>query len=518
VRFSFEDYLLDTDRRELRRGRALLSVEPQVLDLLVFLIRNRDRVVSKDDLLASVWGGRIVSEATISSRINAARRTLGDNGEDQRLIRTIIGKGVRFVAPVREDHAPGERVTPGFPPRLSIVVLPFTNLSNDPDLEYLSDGITDDLTTDCSQIPGSFVIARNTAFTFKGKSVDVKNIGRELGVCYVVEGSLRRAGERVRVNVQLTDTESGAHLWADRFDTDPANLAPVQNEILGRLTRALSRKLMEAAGLRIEQQRTPDTNPQDLLIHGWALFNRATTAAILREAQLVFERVLEMEPGTIGAKIGIGYALVCNVANYWSTSVEQDKARAERLLLEAIEQDANNARARAALGVLRRVQNRLDESRIEFETAIALAPNYAAAFWMLGTTLILLGRPDAAILVGEKGLQLSSSGEAVPIGYMTMGQAHLLLGHVEQAIEFARKARASNPRLYFTHTLLAAALGLKGDLDEARAALAEAIKLRPEFSSLARWRAYMTWGSPEYWALRERTTIVGLRRAGMPDE
>jgi adenylate cyclase len=486
VRFLFEDYLLDTGRRELRRQRALLSVEPQVLDLIVFLIRNRDRVVSKDDLLASVWGGRIVSESTLASRINAARRVLGDNGEQQRLIRTIIGKGVRFVGAVREHQAPDDAVTPGVPPRLSIVVLPFANLSNDPGLEYLADGITDDLTTDLSQIPGSFVIARNTAFTLKGKSLDVKSIGRELGVCYVVEGSLRQAGDLVRVNVQLTDAETGAHLWAERFDTNPDKLAQAQNEILGRLARTLSRKLVEAAGLRIERQKAPDTDPQDLLIRGWALFNRATTAAILRESQLVFERVLEIAPDSIGAKIGIGYALACHVANYWSTSAQQDQARAEQLLLEAIEQDANNAQARAALGLLRRLQNRLEESRIQFETAIALEPNYAAAFWSLGTTLILLGQPEAAILVGEKGLRLSPCGEAAPIGYMTMGQAHMLLGHVEQAIEFARKARASNPRLYFTHTLLAAALGLKGELAEARAVLAEAIKLRPEFNSLAR--------------------------------
>jgi DNA-binding winged helix-turn-helix (wHTH) protein len=190
--FWFEDYALDTDRRELRQGPALLSVEPQVFDLLVFLVRNRDRVVSKDDLLASVWGGRIVSESTLASRINAARRIIGDNGERQRLIRTIIGKGVRFVGAVREQRVTGEPVAASISPRLSIVVLPFTNLSNDPEQEYFADGITDDLTTDLSRISGSFVIARNTAFTYKGRSVDVRQIGRELGVRYVLEGSVRR--------------------------------------------------------------------------------------------------------------------------------------------------------------------------------------------------------------------------------------------------------------------------------------------------------------------------------------
>jgi len=335
-------------------------MEPQVFDLLAFLVVNRDRVVSRDDLLASVWGGRIVSESTLATRINAARRIIGDSGEQQRLIRTTIGKGVRFVGVVQGREAAAESV-PSTPPRLSIIVLPFANLSNDPELEFFTDGITDDLTAELSQMTGSFVIARNTAFTLKDKSVDVKRIGRELGVCYVVEGSLRRVGEAVRVNVQLIDAENGTHLWADRFDSSPTNPAQAQNEILGRVARTLGRKLVEAVGLRVERQRPIDTDPQDLLVRGWAISNRANTAAILCEAQAVFERVLEIEPASIGARIGIGHALAMNVANYWSTCVEQDKERAEQLLLEAIEHDANSARARAALGSF-------DECRTDWTT------------------------------------------------------------------------------------------------------------------------------------------------------
>jgi len=403
-------------------------------------------------------------------------------------------------------------------PRLSIVVLPFANFSNDPELEHFADGIADDLTTDLPRTYGAFVIARNTAFTFKGKPVDVKKIGHELGVRYVVEGSVRRAGDLLRLNVQLTDAESGAHLWADRFDTDPADLAHAHNEITGRLARSLNLKLLEAASFRIEGAGPLDADPQDLLIYGRVMFNRATTPAILQEAQRVFERALEIEPDSIGAKIEIGYALAVNVANYWSTSVQQDEARAEQLLVQARDLDPNNYRARAALGLLRRLQNRLDESRIELETAIALAPNFAPGFLMLGTTLILLGEPEAAILETNKGLRLSPSGAAVPGAYAMLSQGHLLLGHVEPAIELARKACASNPRLYYTHMLLAAALGLNGELDEARVALMQGIKLRPELNSLARTREYMTWGSPKYWALRKSTIDLGLRRAGMPDE
>jgi len=517
--FWFEDYVLDTDRRDLRRGSARLSIQPQVFDLLVFLVRNRDRVVSKDDLLASVWGGRIVSESTLASRINAARRIIGDNGEQQRLIRTIIGKGVRFVGKAREQKDADQSGAPPVLPRLSIVVLPFANLSNDPEQEAFADGITEDLTSDLLRISGGFVIARSTAFTFKGKPVDVKKIGRELGIRYVIEGSVRRAGDLIRLNVRLTDAESGAHLWANRFDTDSVDLAQGQSEITGRLARVINFKLVEAESRRIDQGKVLEPDSDDLLIRGWAVLVRPVSAATLQEARRVFERVLEIDPGSAAAKIGLAHALSANIANGWSASPQEDEVRAEQLLLEAIECDASSFRARQALGLLRRLQNRLDESRIELETAIALVPNYAPAFCQLGMTLICLGQPEAAIPQVEKGIRLDPHDTASPVhAYSILSLAHLLLGHVEQAIELARTARARNPRLYFPHLVLAAALALKGERAEAKTALAEGIKLTPGFNSLARLRACTTWGNPQYRALREKTLDLGLRRAGMPDE
>jgi TolB-like protein len=311
VRFLFEGYSLDTDRCEFRRGTALLPVEPQVFDLLVFLVKNRDRVVSKDDLMGSVWGGRIVSESTLGSRINAARRIIGDNGEQQRLIRTIIGKGIRFIATVQQQ-AEAEPVIPASAPPLSIVVLPFANLSNDPDLECLVDGITDDLTTDLSGISGSFVIARNTAFTYKGQSVDVKQLGRELGVRYVLEGSIRWAGDLARVNVQLADAESGAHLWADRFDTDRASLPAAQDEIIGRLARTLNIKLIEVASHRIEQATACKPAPNDLLIRGLTMFYGSGSAATRQAALRLFEQALELDPASIAARVAVAHALCVN--------------------------------------------------------------------------------------------------------------------------------------------------------------------------------------------------------------
>jgi adenylate cyclase len=515
--FWFEDYLLDTERRELRRGSALLPVEPQVFDLLVFLVSNRDRVVSKDDLLASVWGRRIVSESTLASRINAARRIIGDNGEQQRLIRTIIGKGIRFIGTVRQQQAAAEPAIPVTAPPLSIVVLPFANLSNDPDLECLVDGITADLTTDLSGISGSFVIARNTAFTYKGQSVDVKQLGRELGVRYVIEGSVRWAGDLARVNVQLADADSGAHLWADRFDTDRASLPSAQDEIIGRLARTLNIKLMEVASHRIEQATACKPTPSDLLIRGLAMFYGSGSEATLQAALRLFEQALELEPTSIPARVAVAHALCVNIAEGWGNCVEEDKTRAEGFLLPAIERHADNVRARTALGLLRRLQNRLEESRVEWETAIALQPYNAHAFLELGLTLIYLGQPEAAIPQLRKAIRLGPYDGATPAAFSALAHGYLLLGDIESSITFARKARARKPGIYIPHLLLAAALALRDELDEAAAALAEGIRIRPQFNSMARLRAYTTWGSPKYRALRVNTVDRGLRRAGMPD-
>jgi TolB-like protein len=399
-----------------------------------------------------------------------------------------------------------------------MVVLPFDNFSNDPGLEYVADRVTDDLTTDLLRISGGFVIARNTAFTLKVKPVDVKKIGCELGVRYVVEGSVRRTGDLLGLNVQLTDAESGAHLWADRFDSDLATLSQAQSEITGRLARAINFKVVEAESLRIERESALDLDPQDLLIRGWAALVRPISTTTRRDALRIFEQTLEIDPDSVAARIGLANTLTYNIGDGWSTSVRKDEARAEQLLLDAIEGDANGFRARQVLGILRRLQNRLDESRIELETTIALVPNYAPAFCQLGMTLLCLGQPGIAIPEIEKSIRLGPHDTGSPSAYSALSQAHLLLGNVEPAIELARRACASNPRLYFTHMLLAAALGQKGERDEAKAALAAGIKVRPDFNSLARLRKYCAWGNSRFSALRENTIYLGLRRAGMPEE
>src|ERR1700744_2538820 len=247
---SFGDYDIDVERRELRRAKTPVHVEPQVFDLLVYLVNNRDRVVSKDDLIALVWGGRIVSDSTLTSRINAARIAIGDSGKDQKLIRPIPRKGFRFVGDVTQqlhdpqpaDAAPREnqpRSALPLPDRPAIAVLPFNNMSGDREQEYFSDGISEDIITALSRLRWFFVIARNSSFTYKGKAVHLKEITEELGVGYVVEGSVRKGGDRVRITAQLNDVATGSHIWAERYERSLADVFAVQDDITTSIFAAI---------------------------------------------------------------------------------------------------------------------------------------------------------------------------------------------------------------------------------------------------------------------------------------
>ena len=286
---SFGDCEINLERRELWRAKRAVHVEPQVFDLLVYLVQNRDRVVSKDDLIASVWGGRIVSESTLTSRINAARTAVGDNGREQQLIRTIPRKGLRFIgavcAPADDNqqapaadlpsdgiHEPARPVLP-LPDRPAIAVLPFTNMSGDPEQEYFSDGISEDIITALSKLRWFFVIARNSSFIYKGKAVHMKQVAEELGVGYVVEGSVRKSGDRVRITAQLNDVSTGSHIWAERYDRDLADVFAVQDEITESIVAAIEPQLYAAENFRARRKPPGSLDAWDLVMralsHYW---------------------------------------------------------------------------------------------------------------------------------------------------------------------------------------------------------------------------------------------------------
>src|SRR3954449_13503358 len=285
VKFNFDNHILDTDRRELRRGADLVAMQPQVFDLLVHLLKHRDRVVSRDDLIALVWGGRIVSDSTLDSRINAARNAVGDNGKEQRLIRTIPRKGIRFVGAVNgscdapaASPAEADQSRPGLslPDRPAIAVLPFDNMSGDREQEYFSDGISEDIITALSKLRWFFVIARNSSFTYKGKSVPLKQIAEELSVGYVIDGSVRKSGDRVRITVQLTDVASGAHLWSEHDDLYLVDVFAVQDEITESIVAAIEPKLYAAESFRAQQKPPGSLDAWDLVMRALSHYWRIT--------------------------------------------------------------------------------------------------------------------------------------------------------------------------------------------------------------------------------------------------
>ncbi len=305
MRYLFEEYAFDTDRRELHRGADFVSVAPQVFDLLDYLIRNRERVVSKDDLINVIWNGRIVTDAALTTRLNVARTAIGDSGEEQRLIKTLPRKGFRFVGPVLEAQGPAGAATadnPIEPPRPalalpdkpSIAILPFANLSSDPDQAYFADGMVDEITTALSRFKSLFVVASNSSFAYKGKAVDVKQVGRELGVRYVLEGSVRKAAGKVRIIGQLIDAATGVHLWADRFEGDLSDIFALQDRMTESVVSAIEPKMFQAE-IDLAARRPNNLSAYDLCLravpHLYS-FTRDGSAEALRLAS----RALEIDP------------------------------------------------------------------------------------------------------------------------------------------------------------------------------------------------------------------------------
>ena len=513
MQFRFADHQLDTDRRELHRGSELIGVEPQVFDLLVYLVQNRDRVVSKDDLIAAVWGGRVVSESTLTSRINAARRAVGDSGKEQRLIRTVARKGLRFVGAVDEAAAaPAPAVSQTIQPpaaptaslplavKPSIAVLPFTNMSNDPNDEPFVDGLTEDLITDLSRNAGLFVIARNSAFAYKGKSVDVRRISEDLGVRYLLEGSARRAAGRVRINVQLIDAVGGNHLWADRFDRTLEDVFAVQDEVTGKIVEALIGRL---AG------QTPRKRPEDLEAYNLCVRARVLTEELpqtAREAYLLLKRSIELEPTYAEAQGLLAY----NRWLAWTHFGEPEdlnRSLAVELAEKAVALDPNDAFCRYVLGTVLAYDRRWEELDAEFAKALELDPNHADTWAALSDMSVLSGRIAEGLEQIQKAFRLNPY---PPSWYfLHLGQAQYAARDYEAAVETLRREETyrTNSRRF-----LAASLAQLGRLDEARREVEMFLVTHPYFT-ISHWLASQP--------LRDADTrdhfVEGFRKAGLPE-
>jgi len=525
LRFLFEDYALDTDRRELHRATDVIVVTPQVFDLLDYLIRNRERVVSKDDLIDAVWNGRIVSDAALTTRLNAVRSAIGDTGEKQHLIKTLQRKGFRFVAKVQEDqrrivepvgsavHGGDATSTQASAPRLSIVVLPFANLSDDPGQDYFVDGVTESLTTDLSRISCSFVIGRHTAFTYKGKAVDLKQVGRELNVHYVLEGSVQRGGGRLRVSVQLVDAETGAHLWADRFDKPVADLFDMQDEIVSRLANALNTQLIEAEARRAEPSLHPDA--MDLYFQGRAWVNKGPTPEYMMQARRFFERALVLDPESIEALVSIGAVDAAGAASHMFDDRGARFAVAEAILIKALSIAPQHARAHLWLGNVKIFTNLTAQGISECERALALDRNLAEAHTSIGIAKVLLGRSAETEAHVQNALRLSPRDNGVCRWLYVVGGAKLQLGADAEAVGWIRRSLEVNRNYPVAHFHLAAALALLGKLKEAQAAAKDGLALDPYFTR-HRFLANPMSDNPTFLAAEKRIS-EGMRIAGVPE-
>lgn len=400
--------------------------------------------------------------------------------------------------------------------RLSIVVLPFKNLSNDPEQEYFADAITNNLTTDLSRIEDSFVIAPNTARTYKGRNLEAKQIGHELNVRYILDGSLRRTENQVRINAQLTDTETGAAVWSDRFDGDWTKSTQLEDEITGRLARRLDLELTNEESRRAQSERPNDPDAVDLAMRAWSVLNQPYSRERLEESRSLFEKALHIDPGLSTALVGLSRTLATEVNYRWSAAPAEALARADDLVSRVLSASPDNAMAHFVKGEILRAGGKDFESAIgEYEAAIAINPSLAPAYALLGHAKIRAGRAEEAFVPLQTAIRLSPRDPLLNIWYWIICHAYTHLGQDDAAIEWCRRSVAIGP-FWISYVDLASAYAWTGRKDEAQAAVAELLKLMPNYT-VDRW-AHERWSSNPVFLAQYQRIIEGLRKAGLPEK
>jgi TolB-like protein/DNA-binding winged helix-turn-helix (wHTH) protein len=582
--------LFRLDRTGIATPVALGS---RALDLLALLVRRKGELVSKDEIMAVVWPGKVVEEANLNVQISKLRHILDHNRAQGSCIQTVTGYGYRFTADVtpvdpaalQETIPPSEYAAGGIteesaepcgsravepaaiqldarptvpkirvprrfwrgamasavgtiglvalaitalnwlspqsrearliPPRLSIVVLPFTNLSDDHEQQYFADGIAEDLTTDLSRVGQMFVISRNTAFTYRDKPADTRQIGRELGVRYVLEGSVQRSGSQLRVSAQLSDAENAANLWAERFDSDTGDLFAVQNEITRRIAVALNLELIGAEAAR----PTEHPGALDYILRGRALLMKPPTRDNRAEAIVLFDRALALDPQSVAAQSWLARTLAVREPDEMTSSAATDVVRAEELVAKALAAAPGSALAHYARGTVLRVQDRFDEAIPEYETAIAFDRNWLDAYAHLGQCKFYMGSLEEYIPLVEQAIRLSPRDPLIGVWFGRIGLAHLLQSRINEATLWLEKARTASPGLPYIHSRLASAHALNGETARAAAELAEARRLSGDdrYASIAHLRGEYL-GVPKIRALYEDVYFAGLRIAGMQEK
>jgi adenylate cyclase len=518
--YYFDKYSLDTDRRELRRGAGLVSVEPKVFDLLVYLIETRDRVVSKEDLIAGVWMGRAVSDSALTSCINAARVTIGDSGESQRLIKTFPRKGVRFVGSMREEKSrvspplssgppasPGPTLVP--PDEPSVAVLRFANLSDDSEQQYFADGLAEDIITRLARLRWLFVSARNSSFTYEGKTVDVRQVGRELGVRYVLGGSVRRSGQRLRIGAELSEASTGLQVWTERYDVALADFFSLQDQIAEAVIAAIEPRLYAAEHQRF-QSRSPDN------LDAWGFVMKAMpyvwdwrSQQEIEIAQALLKHAIDIDPDYARANSLLAWTYAAR-AQLGSAEARDVLSAARAMAQRAIQRDSEDPWAHFAAGYVHMISRGFDQAVKELTEAIELNPSFAFAHVVLGATYGYGGLSDVGLHHCGLAARLSPRDFTQAVNFSARGLCHFMAGRFAEAEEWERRSVELRPHFGSAWRTLAAAAGRAGNLDVAARALSEAKRLHPSLS--------IEWIEKYHPIIHEedrRIYIEGLRAAGL---
>ena len=507
---KFGPFRLDLRSRKLYRDGINVTLGSRSLDILCALTTPRGNLVTKDEIIAKVWPGAVVEDNTIQAHVSALRKVLEERDGGQRYILTVPGRGYRFIAdPAGISH---RRDSPAVPTRPSIAVLPFQNMSGDVDQEYFADGIVEEITTALSRIRWLFVIARNSAFAYKGRAVDIRQVGKELGVRYVLEGSVRRAANRIRITGQLIEAATGAHLWADSFDGDFSDVFELQSGIATKVVGALAPKLEQAEIERARQVPTANLQAYDYYLRGLASFHQER-----REANAVamssFAKAIEGDPDFAPA---YGMAALCysqRLRGGFMANREAEKAEARRLARRAAELGKDDAVALSAGGgVLALVVHEVEAGAALVDRGLSLNPNHAYGWGASAWIRVWLGEPDLVIEHASRGMRLSPLDPQLHMMETGTAFGHFIAGRYDEAASWAEKSLFEMPHYQGTLRVLAASHALAGRVDEAKAAMGAMRALNPmmrlcDLQELVPFRR-----SDDFGRYAE-----GLRRAGLPD-
>ena len=505
----FGRFRFDIGQRELSRDGVPVRLGSRALDILSVLASARGDVVTKDELLARVWPGLIVEENNLQVQVSALRKALDQETSGQSYLVTAPGRGYRligFIDPTRQG--------PALPDKPSMAVLPFQNMSDDPEQEYFADGIVEDIITALCHIRWLFVIARNSSFAYKGRAVDPKQVGRELGVRYVLEGGVRKAARRVRITAQLVDASTGAHLWADHFDGSLEDIFDLQDQVTASVVGAILPKLEEAEIERAKRKPTESLDAYDYFLRGLASTHRMTRESV-SEALALFAKAIELDPDFASPHGVAAFCYVVRKINGWTVDRAQEVADAARLAWRAAELGKDDAVALAFGGLaLGYVAGDLEGAIALIDRALALNPNQAAAWYASGTVRAFRGgEPDVAIEHLARAMRLSPFDPFMFTMQGVTAFAHFFAGRYDEASSWAEKAFWERPNILATLRIAAVSNAYAGRLEEARKAVARALELDPDMRLSNLKDRIGTFRRPEDFA----KYADGLRKAGLPE-